>query len=223
MRPFRLGSDEVTRDGERIVVVAAREMSDWEVRKARRAQIRFRDELYYPASAQPLQGGKVRYVLEPWPQRSVDVPGPRITYDAEFVRHRDTGARLDRAGEIASPFLWCAAPLIGLLPSWAKATLHERLGLHPTVVTRASVYAEGVVFILLGTLWSIQTLAGALGGTGAVLGTMVSAMNLTLLAVGIDLAFRVGRLLSGAAAQWGFYEWLYGPIVSWLKTRAGRT
>jgi len=222
VRPLRIGGDEVTRDGDRLVVVAAREMPDWEVRKARKAQIRFRDALYFPAEATPLGGGRVRYVLHPWPERTADVPGPRLTYDAGYVRRRDLGARLEMAGLVTSPALWMLGPLIGLLPSWIKAILHDRFALHRTTVTRHSLYLQFATLLVMATLWCIRQWVGGIWGDANVPGTSFPLIDAVMLTIALDLICRAGRLLSGKTTQWGFGEWLYGPVVGWLRKRLER-
>jgi len=214
---IRVGDDEVTRDGDRLVVVAARANPDWEVRKARKLQIEFRDGLYFPAEERALKDGRVRYVLQPWPERSADMPGPRLTYDAEYVRQRDTAVRRVVAGEIASPLLWCLAPLVGLLPSRTKAGLHHRLGMNQTTATRWSLYLEGAVAMLVGVYMTIAVFVLGLSGSAIFPGVAMVGMEMTTLVLVVDIVLRTGRLLRGSSAQWGFYEWLYGPILGWVK------
>lgn len=218
MKPIPIGSDLVSREGERIVVDAARDMPDWEVRKARRAQIQFRDRVYFVASRVPGARGRVTFLLEPWPEKSTDVPGARLVYDREYVRRRDQEVGLARVGMALQPLLVSLTPLVGFLPSATKRRLHTALGIHPVRATRWSVYLEGAVVLLLGTYLTIMAFVAGLGGAAAI-GFGMFAQAVVQMVLTLDLVFRVASLIRGTLDQDGAYEWLFRPLVKLLRRR----
>lgn len=229
MKPIPIGSDFVSRDGDRIVVDAARDMPDWEVRKARRAQIRFRDRAYFVTERRPVAKGRVRYLLEPWPERSVDVPGIRLVYDREYVAERDSAAGLAVAGASLVPLLVVLSPWIGFLPSRTKRRIHAQLGVHPITATRRSVILEGVVGLLAGTYLCIDgfaAIAGSLyggGGLGAGPLQLPAASLLVVPVLSADIVARLSGLLRGDLDQDGAYEWLYRPLLRLIRRSPPRS
>ncbi len=221
MKPIPIGSDLVARDGARIVVDAARDMPDWEVRKARRAAIRFRDLTYFVAAREPGARGRVTYVLEPWPERSADVPGVRLVYDRAYVEQRDREAGLARAGMALSPLITLATPLVGFLPSVTKRRIHSAIGLHPVRATRWSVYLEGAVVVLLGTYLTIMGYVVGLGGVASV-GFAMFAQCVAQVVLTLDLVFRTASLIRGTLDQDGAYEWLFRPVVRGIRRLLNR-
>ncbi len=224
MASFEVGSDTVWFEGRRLVVDAARDMPDWQVRQHRRPQIRFRNHLYFPVERTEGKWGKVRFVLEPWPERSTDLPGPRIEYDASYVLARDGAARRSMAGEGLGPLIFVAMPVIGLLPSMVKARIQDRLGINPESATRASVTAEAGVAVLLLFFWGVSgwgNLISTMKEGVALFGGAQCTLFLIILALGLDWAFRWGAVFRGTGFYPGFYEWLWGPILARLLGKGG--
>lgn len=224
MKPTELGRDRVHLQGQQLVVDAARDMPDWEVRKARRAAIRYRGKVYFVAQRESRAGGRVRYVLEPWPDRSADVPGLRVTYDEEYVRKRDLNADMAVLGAFARPIAVVLTPLVGFLPSRIKAVIHQRFGIHPVTATRWSVGLEWIAAILLGTALCVAGFAAFVYGTSTgeaaalVLDlTKVDAFGELVLVV--DVVFRTSSLVRNRMDQDGFYEWLVRFVVGIFRRR----
>ena len=193
-------------------------MPDWEVRKARRAAIVFRDVTYFVTAREPGARGRVTYVLEPWPERSADVPGARLVYDREYVQMRDREVGLARAGVALTPLLVFLTPLVGFLPSALKRRIHTTTGIHPVTSTRRSVYLQGMMVLLLGTYLGITGFAGVIGPGVASFTAQVIRYAIQI-ALTLDLVFRVGCLLRGTLDQDGAYEWLFRPLARLLRRR----
>ncbi len=224
MKPIDVGRDQVHLQGRQLIVDAARDMPDWEVRKARRAAIQYRGKVYFVAQREPRQGGRVRYVLEPWPDRSADVPGQRLLYDEDYVRTRDADAGMAVLGAVATPVAIVLTPLVGFLPSRVKKDLHHRLGIHPVTATRWSVRIEWVAAILLGVHLGVAGFASIVYGTSkgsevAQVLTLTKTDALIELVLVIDVLFRTSSFVRNRMDQDGFYEWLLRPVVRLFRRR----
>jgi len=213
-----IGNDFVSRDGARIVVDAARDMPDWEVRRARRVAIQFRDITYFVAAREPGLRGRVTYMLEPWPEKSADVPGVRLVYDRGYVERRDREVGLARVGVALGPVVVALTPWVGFLPSAVKRRIHRNLGIHPVTATRWSVYLQFILVILLGTYMGIMGYVMAIGGAAA-MGVGMLAQYIVQIVLTLDLVFRIGSLLRGTLDQDGVYEWLYRSLLRLFRRK----
>src|SRR5688572_26022600 len=84
-----VGRDQVTVSEKQVIIDAAAEMPDWQVREFNRSIIFFQEKKYFLRQKAPAQKPyRLRYVLEPWP---VEAPtgGGSFTYDADAVAERD--------------------------------------------------------------------------------------------------------------------------------------
>lgn len=85
LTPINIGRDRVVVEEDRLVVDAAVEMLDWEVRNFRRTLYVFRGQRFLLTGKIPQRGGRVHYILEP--QRSDDDEPTvgTIVYDEQYV------------------------------------------------------------------------------------------------------------------------------------------
>jgi hypothetical protein len=225
MASFEIGSDTAWFEARRLVIDAARDMPDWEVRQHRKPQIRFRSHVYFPVERVEGKWGRVRFVLEPWPEGSTDVPGPRIDYDESYVLERDGTARRSLAGAGLGPLLYLTFPLLGLLPSAIKEQLEQRFGLPQGTVTYVSILFEGTFALVLFVAWGISGWANMITALAPGGGPAVGSLQCTIfgfaILIGTDWAFRWGAHFRGGETSPGFYEWLWGPLLKSLLDRRG--
>ena len=201
--PIKISRDRVVVEKDRLIVDAAVEMPDWEVRTYRRTRYVFHDQTYFLTRRIPQPGGRVVYVLEPWPRDDDEQTAGTIVYDEEYVRARDRGRRRYAAGRLATPFLVGFYPLLGLLPGRLKHYLSERVGLHPETSSTASM------------LFEFMAGAGAISLTRIVsripeLSPHIGKITLVGLVLVVDSIGRYHKRLAEDPYPYGFYEWLLG-------------
>jgi len=199
----RVGRDLVTPEGAGLVLDAVCEMPEWQVRQFRRTVIHIEGSRWVVCASTPGELGRHIYRLEPWSGDPGEMPGVAICYDAEYVEARD---RMRAAQSITGGLSLLAAPLtplIGLLPSGMKSTLHGVLGVHPLAATRASILLQYFAAAACGALNLIDVTTN---------GTMTSGFEHTFgLAVILllDAAMRYSSVLEGECDQPGFFEWVF--------------
>lgn len=187
-----LGADRVVEVGERIEIWSPRPMEGWVPKRFRRLAVTIEgvEGRYLVEEVRGLDGATV-HVLAPWPEDLRDLPGGEVHYDETFVRRRDD-ARVERQRTSRSRFvLALLGPLIGFLWSKHKQNMHERYGLHPRSATRASLWLEGTILLLLELLTF-----------GVPMATF-----LVIAVFGLDLLFRGSSMLTEDFSPLGFWEW----------------
>ncbi len=194
-----LGSDRLSREGERLVVDTAAEMDGWEVRRYRKTRVHFDGVAYQILRQEVTREGGVRYVLEPWPKELADAPAREIDYDLAYVEARDAARRVLNRRSVGAEFLLPLYPLLGLLPSRWKAALQQRYGLHPRTMTAWSLRLEYVGILLDGAFLAIHAITGRFDAFYLI------AVLVILIP---DAWMRYDSLLAEDAYPPGFYEWL---------------
>lgn len=201
--PIQIGRDRVVVGEDRLVVDAAVDMPDWEVRNYRRMRHIFQGQSYFLSRRMPKPGGRVVYILEHWPDDDDDQAGGTIVYDEDYVRARDRGRRRYVAAELTIPFLIWFYPLLGLLPGRLKYYLRERVGLHPENSSFASILFEFVAGVsaigMNPALARIPELSPHRG--------KIALAGLVLV---VDSIARYHKRLAEDPYPYGFYEWLLG-------------
>ena len=201
--PINISRDRIVVEEDRLVVDAAVEMLDWEVRSFRRTLYVFRDEQYFLTGKIPQSDGRVHYFLEPRPSDDDEPTFGTVVYDEEYVRTRDRGRRRYVAGRLTTPFLVWFYPLLGLLPGRLKHYLSERVGLHPERSSGASMLFEFVTgasaFALKPILIRIPELT-----------SHVDKIALLGVVLVVDSIARYHKRLAEDPYPYGFYEWLFG-------------
>ncbi|MCP3977955.1 MAG: hypothetical protein GY716_01310 [bacterium] len=199
-----VGPDRVTLEPDRLVVRSPADMDGWEVHPYRRPLIHFDDRTWRIAGKSQEGDGTFRYELRPWVPALGDVPTREIRYDADYVERRESLSRQHRAHAIAGPAILLLSPLLGFLGSGTKRRL-EAFGLNVRAATWHSIYLQCFVILCCGTLASISMMIVAQRQTPP-----WSSGHLLLLAavVGLDVLFRVDRLIREDDYPPGFYQWL---------------
>src|SRR5688572_21915587 len=94
----RVGPDEISMSGDLVIIDAAREMPDWEVREFCRPAIYFRERRYFLLRRARSRGQRMRYELKPW--EDDENPVRTITYDDQYVQEREQSAHGNRRAEV---------------------------------------------------------------------------------------------------------------------------
>jgi hypothetical protein len=187
-----LGADRVVAVGDRIEIWSPRPMEGWAPRRFRRLAVTIEglEGRYLVEELRGLDGATV-HVLAPWPDDLRDLPGGEVHYDETFVQSRDRARVEKRRTSRRRIALALLGPLLGLLWSKHKQNMHDRWGLHPRSATRASLWLEGIVLLMLELL---------------TFGTPVATF-LVIAVLGLDLLFRGSSMLTEDFSPLGFWEW----------------
>lgn len=217
VRRHVVGCDVAIRRGDRLEVHARREMSEWEVRKYGCNGIVFDGTTWVTVSLEQRAKDCVVYGLEPWDRNRHDSTPMRLLYDEDYVEARERKVSGMRIGWWIGIPAGLAAPVLGLLPAFAKGWLEEALGIDAVTVTRASVYLEAgaaaLSFTILG-IYGFASLVVALRFGPMALFSFVGVLMvlmIVILVLVVDLLFR-GASLRGERVTLGFYE----GLVRWL-------
>ncbi len=223
---LKVGRDQVTITENQVIIDAAAEMPDWQVRGFNRFPIYFQDEKYFlrqKAAAQTPY--RVRYVLEPWPTEATTSGGGWFAYDEEAVAQRDAAIKDGRFEDVVRSVLYLFYPLLGLLWSGTKDKL-ARFGIVSRTVTGVSIMLTFGVILLDGVFAKMLLIGSMKTGEVAVGGIIRSFYGQNLLELGpvsipvvwldvalfvflvLDLIIRYSQHLSDVDSPWGFLEWL---------------
>ena len=210
-----IGRDHLTITPDQVVIDAAQEMPDWQVREYQRMPIFLGESKFF--LRQKIQAKKpfaLRYVLERWPEEaSFDAAAFSFTYDEDYVRQRDTAHEEEkRADKIGMAMLWLY-PVLGFLWAGTKKKLMP-LGFISRSITGVSIFTGLCGMILQGTFLRMR-----LGLLTLLLGWM-NLPELLLLALDyallglllVDSVLRFDQHLKGAEHPWGFGEWMTKPF-----------
>lgn len=208
----RIGDDRVLRESDRLVVEAAVEMPEWRARRFRQTAIFFEGERFAVRSHRLVRRGLHVYELIPWPDDGVEQPGAVIEYDAEYVRLRAKQRAMGHATDVLAMLAVPLKPLLGFLPSRAKAVLQGTIGVHAVEATRASITLETICAILCGVMALIHVSTGGVA-TPALVHTLWLLPLLTL-----DSFMRFHAVLKEEAP--GFLEWLIPARWRQVETEA---
>ncbi len=208
------GPDKIFFEDDNLNIVSPVDMDDWVITKYRRLVIGFRDCDYYLVSKEKGEDRLYYYLLKPWSDNKGDIPGRKISYDQEYVLEREKYRRLSRIyGGIAIALI-PLIPVLGFLWSRTKLRLNDRFGFHPLSVTNLSIIIE--VLLGLGSLafFLIMSLGMSIGGRQVLsIKAMISLPIIAFVFI-LDAMMRYGRALRGMMEQYGFYEWLFGPLLN---------
>jgi hypothetical protein len=220
-----VGRDKVTISEKQVIIDAAAEMPDWQVREFNRAIIFFQEKKYFLRQKSPAQKPyRLRYVLEPWP---VEAPtgGGSFTYDADAVAERDAAIKQGHFEDVARAFLYLFYPFLGLLWSGTKDKL-ARFGIVPRTVTGISIMLTFGLIMLSGVFAKMLLMGSMKTGVVAVGGMIRAFYGRDLLELGpisipvvwldvvffiflvLDLLIRYSQHLREVDSPWGFLEWL---------------
>ncbi len=202
--PVSVGRDVVHFIENGIVIWAAAEMADWEVRAFCKIPIFYENQKFYlseRASGKPPHPFK--YYLKRWPAQLEEESGLKIFYDGDYVAARDSTANAHTRNERLYGLLLLFYPFLGLAWSRTKQRLSE-IGFEPQAITAASTLIEfAVAFVELIFFGAFHS-----GFLELIKGT---PMSLDLAIAGslfTDCIVRYSQTLSGAQCPSGFLEWL---------------
>jgi hypothetical protein len=195
-----VGADEVTFDGDVVVIHARHPIIDWSVREFHHHAIYFRYKKYL------LRGKSVtgkpfamRYELAPWPEDLREESMRSFTYDAEFVAARDAGVVSERRHSLVWQLMLPIYPLLGFAWRNFKRRVLWPMGFEPASITAASTMFTFCVVMGFGVMygWFGMRLIGHL-------------TDLIILAtLSLDCAFRYDQLIRHEEVPDGFLEWLF--------------
>ena len=208
--PQVYGRDRIIRRGHQLMIIAAVDMPEWEVRKNRKIAILVGTTIWWIAGKTDSERGSVRYTLEPWDQYLNQIPGRTIRYDAEYVRQRDEDLKSRKICRRWSDALVLIKPLIGFLPSQIKVRIEERYDISARSATFLSLFIQLLVCFSLGAgveIFAFAGLRGAIQGMDVGLAFLACAIPLLLLLLA-DMMMRYHNYLSETRSPYGFCEWV---------------
>jgi hypothetical protein len=220
--PAKVGEDRIFRRGEKLLVCSKVDMDEWQVQQTRKTAIYINDEAWCLVGKQYTAAKEVRYLLDPWPNPSIEIPGRRIRYDEEYVRARNEA---EKKGKIASgigPILCHLSAFIGFLPSRVKTRIESDFGVSARNATFASIIVELFLFFVLGALLQILVY-GAMRAPQLVI--FIPPLIVLVPVLFVDMVMRYHNYLREDASPWGLFEWVVKAcqstsFVFWRK-RAG--
>jgi len=205
----RVGRDRIRHHGDRVFVDAACEMPDWAVSRYRPVAVVVAGTRHAVRAAEPGPRGRWRYELSPWRADDGERPSREIVYDADYVEIRDHRRHSEQVGTAASWLALPVVPLLGLLPSGAKARLEGRIAFEPRSATRISVAFAGLLCAALGALLTIHWM------TRAVLPPGLEWLSTAFPLLVLDTLVRHGGVRDDTLPAWGLFEWTWPP--SWRR------
>ena len=211
-----VGKDHLTIGDSFVVIDAAKEISDWQVRDFQRMPIFLGDFKFF--LCQKLAAEKpfaVRYVLERWPEDANLSAAPiSFTYDEQFVLERDAeharGEKLETLGRV----LICLYPLLGFLWANTKRKLIPA-GFIPRSITGVSVFSCVCLMLLQGTFVRMRVgLFTFLFGNVAKLSVGLLVADYALFGIMLlDIVLRFDQHIRHTTDHpWGFCEWITAPF-----------
>lgn len=211
-----VGKDCLTISGDFVIIDAAREIPEWQVREFQRMPIFLGDFKYFlrqKGAAEPPFA--VRYLLERWPDDADFAAAPiSFTYDEQFVAERDAEqARLKRFERLGM-VLMCLYPLLGFLWSGTKRRLVPA-GFVPRTITGVSIFSCVCLLLLQGTFIRMRL------GLFTLLFGKIHRIEMGLLGLDyllfafmiVDIVLRFDQHIKNTAEYpWGFGEWITKPF-----------
>lgn len=212
---IRVGRDVLTIQGDQVIIDAAQEMPDWEVREFRRMPIFVGEFKFFLRQRTVAQKPfAMRYVLDRWPEDAVIDAAPfSFTYNEEYVRERDAAYESERRLDKLGAALMCFYPVLGFLWSGTKKKLVPA-GFIPRSITGVSIFSCLCLMVLQGTFIRMR-----LGLFTLLFGRMgkleLGLLTLDYLLFGlmlVDIVLRFDQHLKGVEHPWGFCEWITKPF-----------
>lgn len=211
-----VNKDYLTISGDYVIIDAAHEIPEWQVREFQRLPIflgDFKFFLRHKAAGQPPFA--MRYTLERWPDNAhFDAAPISFTYDEQFVAERDAEhARLKRYEKLGAG-LMCLYPVLGFLWSGTKKKLVPA-GFVPRSITGVSIFTCVCLLLLQGTFIRMRLgLFTLLFGKIQRIETGLLGLDYLLFAFMIvDIVLRFDQHIKNTAEfPWGFGEWITKPF-----------
>jgi len=214
---LNIGKDRLTisGSGEQVIIDAAHEMQDWQVREFQRMPIFVGEFKFF--LRQRIQGHPpyaMRYVLQRWPEDAYFDAAPlSFTYDEKFVTERDAEhAHYERLDKLAKTLL-CLYPLLGFLWAGSKRKLIPA-GFVPRSITGVSIFTGVCLLLLQGTFvrMNLGLFTFLFGKFGKLeFGLLMADYALFGLLL-VDIVLRFDQHLKHVENPWGFGEWITKPF-----------
>ena len=206
-----IGPDKVIFHDDAVIIWAAREMSDWQVREFCRIPIYFQGRKYYLKRRSRMDPPYVMgYELEAWPAEYQGESTLSINYGEQYVAERDRGARTDQQNELLRLALLTIYPLLGFLWSRFKDRKLERFGFNPRSITEASLFVQ-LAFVICESVFLFVFRCGFIE---TAIGFADARLDLLLFVIGAaDVVIRSNQVLRGDEHPDGLLEWLARMIV----------
>ena len=212
-----VGKDHLTITEDFVVIDAAQEILDWQVREFQRMPIFLGDFKFF--LRQKVKGEApfaMRYILQRWPEDAAFDSAPcSFTYDEQFVAERDADHARNERYEKLGRILICLYPLLGFLWSGTKKKLVPA-GFIPRSITGVSIFTCICLLLLQGTFMRMR-----IGFITLIFGNL-SRLNFELLIADyalfglmvLDIIFRFDQHIKNVEYPWGFCEWVTKPFRS---------
>jgi hypothetical protein len=212
-----VGKDQLTISGDHVIIDAAHEIPDWQVREFRRMPIFVGDFKFFLRHKTPAQPPfAMRYLLERWPENEhLDSAQISFTYDEQFVAERDAELSSKRRSDFLGVALICLYPVLGFLWSGMKRRLVPA-GFIPRSITGVSIFTGFCLMLLQGTFMRMQLgLFTLLFGKIEKIEAGLLGFDYLLFAVMlVDLVLRFDQHMKDVEFPWGFGEWITWPFRS---------
>jgi len=212
-----IGKDRliISGSGEQVMIDAAHEMPNWQVREFLRMPIYVGEHKFF--LRQRIQGHPpyaMRYVLERWPEDAYfDAAPVSFIYDEQYVKERDAEqAYYDRMDKLAKVLL-CLYPLLGFLWAGTKKKLIPA-GFVPRTITGISIFTGVCLLLLQGTFlrMNLGLFTMVFGNIKRIeFGLLMCDYALFGLML-VDIVLRFDQHLKHSENPWGFGEWITKPF-----------
>jgi len=210
--PRKVGEDRILRRGDQLVVCSQVDMEEWQIRDNRKTAVFIDDAVWCLVEKQFTDNGKIRYILDPWPDYLRHIPGRRIQYDEAYVgacREADKRRKtLNRYG----PVLGLLKFIIGFLPSGVKAAIEKNIGVPARNASFISIIIELYLLLLIGFMLLIFSLAGL---HVPIILLDVPTLLFYVIFLTPDLLVRYDSYSRGDASPLGLFEW-YFKFLFWI-------
>ncbi len=151
----KVGPDQVWFVGQRVVIYAAREMPDWQVRSNQKIPVYFQGKKYSLADiGESSPPHAKRYELTPWTMGDYGESSCVIHYDEDYVTRRDHAVHAETTEDRMRIFMMLGWPFLGFFWSHTKQTVVEKHGFGPRSVTQISLALEFVAVLAWSIHWS---------------------------------------------------------------------
>jgi hypothetical protein len=211
-----VGKDHLTIGDEHVIIDAAHEIPDWQVREFQRMPIFLGEFKFFLRQRIPAQTPfTVRYILERWPEDAhFSAAAISFTYDEQFVLERDAEFGRTQRFEKLGKTLIALYPLLGFLWADTKKKLIPA-GFIPRSITGVSIFSCFCVMMMQGVF-----LRNQVGFFTASFGS-IHGINFPLLVADyaffglllLDIILRFDQHIRHTTDYpWGFCEWITAPF-----------
>jgi hypothetical protein len=214
---MQVGADRIIFEEESVLIFAAQEIRDWQVREFCRNPIYFRERKYYLRTKRKAEAPFAYcYELVPWPENLHQESIQSFTYSEGVVAQREYDSAVEKKRECLWYVLLPLYPFLGLCWSGFKERVLSPIGFEPVAITSAStmltfcfVFLDSILFLYLGggilDQIKFKRLVPGVAHNG-----WSSLLDLLLILVCLaDCLVRFGQLMWHEDVPDGFLEWIF--------------